>query len=619
MTTTTDTAELGYSTRPANTLGRALAAFGITLVAGVLFVLAFLLAYPRLHDGRVMSGVSVSGVSIAGLDRDQAQARLREQLPSLASGALTVRLGETTETIPFADFGRDYDYGPILDTAFAVGREGSFLDQSAEQLRALARGAEIQPAMTLDRASLDARIQAMAAAAGRTATDASVSFDGTTFVAAPGVDGMEYDVAGLQSTAAAAVDSLQAESASVEATAHSSEPTITTAEAEAAAQAANAMAAQALVLVAGSETVTIPATTVRSWLRVEPTEDGSLAPVLDRTGIGPSLADYASSVVSPAKDASFAFADGNRVEAVPAQSGQELDVDESVNRIAQAIESQASGATAPQVELAVRPTEPSFTTAEAEAAAPKVRRISAWNTRYTVGESNFFGKNIQIPTKKLNGVVLAPGQKFDFWKYVGDVSRRAGYGSGGAIINGRTQLTGALAGGICSCSTTIFNAALRAGLEMGKRDNHYYYITRYPVGLDATVSKSGKRVVQNMTFRNDTEYPVLIRGINSYGKVRFELHSVPTGRTVEFSRPVIVGRQAARDTIEYTDTLAPGSTKRVEYPADGFRATVVRIVRDADGNVIHRDRYVSNYSRVDGVTLVGRRPGDPPAGTVRFT
>ena len=77
---------------------------------------------------------------------------------------------------------------------------------------------------------------------------------------------------------------------------------------------------------------------------------------------------------------------------------------------------------------------------------------------------------------------------------------------GGAIINGRSTQGVAIGGGICSTSTTIFNAALRAGLEMGIRLNHFYYIDRYPDGLDATVSIMDGWA-QDMTFRNDTEQP----------------------------------------------------------------------------------------------------------------
>ena len=171
---------------------------------------------------------------------------------------------------------------------------------------------------------------------------------------------------------------------------------------------------------------------------------------------------------------------------------------------------------------------------------------------------------------------------------------------------------------MCSCSTTLFNAALRAGLEMGQRRNHYYYISRYPVGLDATVwySSGGGRLT--MRFRNDTDYPVLIRGKYRYGVVRFEIWTVPTGRRVSLSAPVIRDRQSARETVEYTSSLAPGTSRRVEYPADGFKAWVTRTVRDRDGNLLHEDTFFSNYSRVDGITLVGVTPDDPRNGTIVF-
>jgi vancomycin resistance protein YoaR len=110
----------------------------------------------------------------------------------------------------------------------------------------------------------------------------------------------------------------------------------------------------------------------------------------------------------------------------------------------------------------------------------------------------------------LDGHVVAPGDTFDFWNAIGPVTRARGYRQGGAIINGRTELQGALAGGICSTSTTLFNAVARAGYEMGARRNHFYYIDRYPLGLDATVFK-GDSSTQTMSFTNDTRYPVLIR------------------------------------------------------------------------------------------------------------
>jgi vancomycin resistance protein YoaR len=87
--------------------------------------------------------------------------------------------------------------------------------------------------------------------------------------------------------------------------------------------------------------------------------------------------------------------------------------------------------------------------------------------------------------------------------------------------------------------TTLFNAALRAGFQMGARRNHFYYIDRYPLGLDATVFISASGAKQTMSWTNDTQYPVLIRGYQiragGTGWVKFALFSVPTGRRVSFA------------------------------------------------------------------------------------
>jgi vancomycin resistance protein YoaR len=269
-----------------------------------------------------------------------------------------------------------------------------------------------------------------------------------------------------------------------------------------------------------------------------------------------------------------------------------------------------TGSTETEIEPAVTVTQPALTTAEAKEARPKMRLLSKWTTPFPISEKNGFGANIWIPARLIDGYVVAPRATFDFWDAVGPVTRAKGYKSGGAIINGRTEPQGALAGGICSCSTTLFNAALRAGYEMGARRNHYYYIDRYPLGLDATVFISASGSKQTMSFTNDTDYPILIRGYGfrdgGTGYVKFEVYSVPTGRKVSISTGSRRNLRYATDTIQYTSTLAPGVRKRIEYPVNGFQVTAVRTVRDRNGNVIHRDTYHSNYATITGITLVGR-------------
>jgi vancomycin resistance protein YoaR len=144
---------------------------------------------------------------------------------------------------------------------------------------------------------------------------------------------------------------------------------------------------------------------------------------------------------------------------------------------------------------------------------------------------------------------------------------------------------------------------------MGARRNHFYYIDRYPAGLDATVFKSSSGSVQTMSWTNDTAYPVLIRGYRirdgSKGYVRFVLYSVPTGRTVRISNPTIKNFHAARDTVVYTSTLPAGTSKRIEFPVDG--RDIWRTVSVYEGGkLLRQNTYYSHYSTITGVTLIGK-------------
>jgi vancomycin resistance protein YoaR len=260
-------------------------------------------------------------------------------------------------------------------------------------------------------------------------------------------------------------------------------------------------------------------------------------------------------------------------------------------------------------------TTPVLTTAQAGAAATQMVKISEWTTYFPISDRNGFGANIWIPALAIDGYVVGPHEMFDFWNAIGPITREKGYVDGGAIINGRTEPQGALAGGICSCSTTLFNAALRAGFEMGARANHYYYIDRYPLGLDATVFISASGSIQTMSWTNDTDYPVLIRGYKirngNRGYVKFEMYSVPTGRTIVIGPPTVKNIRPATDTTVLTTSLPPGVRRRIEFPVDGKQVWRTVTVYDAGGNVLRSVTYYSGYARITGVTLVGTRATTP--------
>jgi hypothetical protein len=242
--------------------------------------------------------------------------------------------------------------------------------------------------------------------------------------------------------------------------------------------------------------------------------------------------------------------------------------------------------------------------------------LGTWTVHFTPSSLNGKGVNVRRPAQIINGMIIAPGAQFNFVKAAGPFTLANGYVTGAAIVKGEIKPDGVLGGGLCSAATTMFNAAVRAGLQIDKRVNHHFYISRYPVGLDATIWTSGRKAVANLVFTNDTGNPVTIRGYGLKRKVIFEVWGVNDGRKVTWTDPVITNVRLANTNIVYSDTIPAGTQKRTVDTYDGFDAVVGRTVTDSAGFTIHQDLFKSDYAKGTGIILRGRYPGDPVAGTI---
>ena len=592
-------------------LFRFVAAFlvGVLLAAGL--GVSALYAYDSYYAARILPGVSVGAVDLSGLDRDAARSRLAQAFAATSDGRLVVRIGDEETEIGFDELGRGADLEAMLDDAFGIGRAASPVQRAIDEMRLLANGIVLVPRMTFDPALVAERITELARAAERRSVDAKVIRTETGFSTSPGKNGRRIDET---PTIAAAVAVLSAATAPehVIVTVDTSviEPSITSREAEAARARAAAMA-QPVTLTVGEETWTIPASAIHRAISFKRTPDDRIEPIVNKKVVLAALKPYAKEVDRDPVDATFAYdKKSESFEVKPAVTGRTLDVAETAESVLAIVEARTASQRAARVAPALAVVQPELTTEQAEAAIKQMKKVSSWTVRYTVGENNGFGANIRIPVSILDGYVVGPGETFDFWTGIGPVTREKGYKDGGAIIDGRTQPTGALAGGICTVSTTLFNAVARAGYDIVERASHYYYIDRYPLGLDATVLiRNG--AVTSMKWRNDTKYPVLIRGINGpktgASWARFDLYTVPLDRSVTWSKPTVKNVRQATTVTEYTSSLPPGTRKQIEYEHDGMDVWVSRTVTDTKtGKVLHKETFGSRYGVVNGVILVGK-------------
>ncbi len=593
---------------------RAAVWFTVTLLAIVFFAVAFAAGYGRFHEGRMLPGVDVAGVDVAGLNRAAAEAKLRRALPDLGAGALSVSVDGSESEVAYSDIDRGYDMELMLDEAFGVGRTGVTSEQLQEQMRTLLNGLSIGPVVSWDAEELAQRVAAIATAAESDPVDATIARDGSEYVVSPSQDGAEVDEHAAVAAAMAALHNVSAADTEIEVETTAIAPQISTEVARAAADRANQVMAESLTLSALGGTARIEADTIAGWTRLEETAPGEWEVVIEQAPIEQIVDSFKFAVDVPATNATYNFEESQPV-VIPDAGGQEIDREAAISAAMASLHGRANGTPTSSLNLAITPLSPEFTAAQAQALVSRIERLSRWTTKYDPSSRNGFGKNIRRPTNLIDGYVVEPGATFDFVEVAGPITTANGYTSGAAIIHGNTQLDGVLGGGLCTCSTTLFNAALRAGFEMGARRNHAYYIDRYPVGLDATIWING-RYVQTMSFTNDTEYPILIRGINRTDSVTFTIYGVPDGRQVELSKARVWAPKKAWTRVEYTTELAPGGSKRLEYPVDGFQSSVTRIVRSASGAILHEDTYQSNYRRVIGHIRVGWQPGDPPPGTI---
>lgn len=114
-------------------------------------------------------------------------------------------------------------------------------------------------------------------------------------------------------------------------------------------------------------------------------------------------------------------------------------------------------------------------------------------------------QNIQLASDKLDGVVISPGDIFNFNDIVGEGNAVNGFVDGAVLYRDGIRMEPG--GGLCQVSSTVFNAMLMAGFRIVERYRHFQPVTYVPLGLDATI-KYGKK---NLRMKSTLKQPVTIR------------------------------------------------------------------------------------------------------------
>ena len=208
--------------------------------------------------------------------------------------------------------------------------------------------------------------------------------------------------------------------------------------------------------------------------------------------------------------------------------------------------------------------------------------LSSYSTSFASSSSNR-ATNVSLATTKINGKVLMPGEVFSFNDTVGKRTPQAGFKVAGVYMNG--QVATDYGGGICQVSSTLYNAVLRANLEIVDRSNHMFEVGYVPIGTDATVSWGAP----DFKFKNSRSYPIKIVTSSSNRKCVVKFYGLKESE--EYDIEIVSYRTGSvpyRTTYTTDSSLAAGQQKVIQRGSNGAKSVAYRI-RKKNGQVISKE------------------------------
>ena len=243
--------------------------------------------------------------------------------------------------------------------------------------------------------------------------------------------------------------------------------------------------------------------------------------------------------------------------------GITLKVDESTEAVKNAIESWTGGDIS--VDLAYDEISPEVSY---ETLAQVKDILGMATTDYSASSGNR-AINVENGCSLINGTLLWPGDEFSVTEAVTPFSAENGYMPAPTYEENRT--IDSYGGGICQVSTTLYNAALKAEMDITARSNHTMMVNYVEPSKDAAIAEG----VMDMRFVNNTDAPIYIQGGCHGGQITFIIYgheTRPENRTIEFESRTLA-TQAADGYSLYPDaTQAVGYIAQTQSPHTGCQA-----------------------------------------------
>jgi len=289
-------------------------------------------------------------------------------------------------------------------------------------------------------------------------------------------------------------------------------------------------------------------------------------------------------------NAKLAREDGEFV-VTPEQNGLEVDANATMAAVLDAFNNMDNTSEDIRIEATMVTDIP----AKTEAALSTVTDLlGSFTTTYldTDRQRNDRCTNVEVATAYIDGTVLMPGESASTSDMMRDRIEENGYAVGHMYVDGVVE--DAVGGGVCQVATTLYQALLRAELQIDVRKNHSMLVSYVDPSMDAAIANGSKDLV----FTNNTEYPVYLCGETDGHKITFKIYGKETrdpGHKVELIS-VEDDRIVSEDIIVEDATMYEGQEEKTGDTHDEVRSHLVKVVYE-NGVEVSRETLHSDYYR----------------------
>jgi vancomycin resistance protein YoaR len=321
-----------------------------------------------------------------------------------------------------------------------------------------------------------------------------------------------------------------------------------------------------------------------------------LFPTLKEQSVIGRLAVLAKEIDQPSVDARYAEATDSYTEASP---GRQVDVPNTLVAIQEAVRTGHH-----DLSLVVKTVEPRV--GKDDLVQAREYQVARFVTPILVADEGRV-QNINLAVQKIRSAVVMPGETFSFNQVVGPRDAEHGWAEAQELYQGEFIL--GFGGGICQVSSSLYNAALLAGLEIVQRHHHDRPLTYVDPGRDATVVYNQL----DLQFRNTGDLPVWIGARVLPGTTQQVEVSIFGSKPREANTIRLEAADVSFIPPELTEipdpTLAPNERKVIDEGYFGIKVTLFRIFHEGDAErreQISIDSYQPRAGKVRvGVPLDG--------------